>query len=82
MLTRQANRLTYLNSHQLTNPALIQQPNGINFTLVGPKLEPSSNIKLNINKYAMIILVDKNTYIFSIPVLRTNINIILFPIGM
>lgn len=82
MVIRQTNRLTQLNSQQLTNSPLIQQPHRINFPLFRPKLEPSRNIELNIKKYAMLILIDKSTYIFAIPVLRTNINIILFPISM
>lgn len=73
---------THLDRDKFAYSAFVDESDGVSFSFFCLELKTICHIKFEIANNSIVVLIDENSHVFALPILRANVNILLLPISM
>lgn len=72
----------YLYGHQFGDAALVDETQSVDLVLLCGELEAVGDIEVLVQQDPVVVLVDDDAHVLPLTVLRTDVHIVLLPVGV
>lgn len=72
----------YLYGHQFGDAALVDETQSVDLVLLCGELEAVGDIEVLVQEDPVVVLVDDDAHVLPLTVLRTDVHIVLLPVGV